>query len=210
MNLSENIRNSLNILEKDEYQGPYKNNPNVSYDTERKKGEITKVTANLKGNIGEKYIELGKKISRMKTLKKDITMLESEIKQEGRESIRDLFKAGDEIFTRVVETTNFTLQLNKTPGPTEVVKYAEVLKELESQLTPELIKVLENIKAKFTSIIQKEAALTYDIKNENFNLTESMWDRLKDFCTLYLSKIQNWGEKYDDKLQNLKNILEND
>lgn len=162
-----------------------------------------KVTATVKGHLSAKYTKLAQNISKIKELQSEIDELTETTKQEARDTIGDLFTAEDEVRTRVVETVSFTLKLTKTPEPTNTVKYAKVLEELEEHLTPELIEVLNDLKSKFTSTVQKAAALSFAPK-ESVGLEEGPMDKFKGFFTKFLSYIDGWCSKYDAKLDALK------
>jgi CRISPR/Cas system CMR-associated protein Cmr5 small subunit len=150
-----------------------------------------KVIANLTKHDSATYTRLANKIKEMQQLEEDIKKIRDDIKQATREDIQALFEAEDSVMTRVVETTSFTLQLSKDPKPTETVKYQEVLKELANDLTPDLIKKLEELKKKFTSVTQKAPSLT---------LKEGILDTLKS----YYRSIVSWAKSFDNKLAKLK------
>lgn len=162
-----------------------------------------KVTATVSGHLSAKYTKLAQNIDKIKILQAEIDELTEQTKQEARGAITDLFTAEDEVRTRVVETVSFTLKLTKTPEPTVTVKYAKVLEELESHLTPELLTVLEDLKSKFSSTVQKSAALSFAPK-ESVDLSEGPLDKMKAFFAKFLSYIDSWCSKYDSKLAALK------
>ena len=202
--LSSTMRKIQTLLEAS-YDGP-STSPNVSYSHKETKGEITKVIATLSSYDSAKYTKLAQNLAKMKALQEQIDSLEAEVKDDAKSTIADLFHAKDEAYTRTVETVSFTLQLTKTPERTTVVKYAEVLGELQNHLTPELVKVLESIKQKYSSSIQKSAALSYSSKDKTKEsmMNEGFWDDTKTFLKGYLAKITAWGERYDEKLNRLK------
>jgi hypothetical protein len=133
--------------------------PDVSYSQEEKKGELTKVVATLASYQSGRYTKLGRNFKRIEWLSNKIDQLKEQTKQESRELVADLFNAEDAVATRVVETVGFTFQLTKDPKPTNTVKYAKVLEELQAHLTPELIAVMESLVEKHTSVTQKAPAL---------------------------------------------------
>jgi hypothetical protein len=190
------------------YTGPL-DHPEVSYSAEEKKGEITKVIANLNGYQSGKYTKMGRNLKRIERISARIDQIKQEVKQDTRESIAELFHAEDAARTRVIETVGFIFTLTKDPKPAETVKYAQVLKELEEHLTPELLVVLEGIKAKYTTIVEKEPALIKakdkrDVQEEGISLSEGIWDQLKAFVSKFSQKIMSWASSYDTKLDRLK------
>lgn len=179
--------------------------PDVSYSQEEKKGVVTKVIANLTSYQSGRYTKLGRNLKRIEWLSDKISQLKEQTKQESRELVADLFNAEDAVATRVVDTVSFTFQLTKDPKPTETVKYAKVLEELQEHLTPELLKVMETLVEKHSSVTQKSPALsTTDKRATESVVTEGPMDKLKGFFAHLLSKVQGWGKRYDSQLAALK------
>jgi hypothetical protein len=160
-----------------------------------------KVTAKLTSYNSQSYTKLAQKVLRIKELSAEVKTLEEEVKQETREDIADLFGAADIVYTRVVETVSFVMTLSKNPEPTKSVKYAEVLKELEEHLTPDLISKLELIKKKFSSISNRSPSLSIAAKE---SVMEGMWAKFRDFFHRLLESIMAWGQSYDESLNRLQ------
>src|SRR5690606_39404420 len=116
--------------------------------------------AHLNSYESGRYTKLGRNLHRIERLESRIKQIKEEVKGETKELVADLFNAEDAVRTRVVETVSFTFQLTKDPKATETVQYAKVLKELEEHLTPELIQVMESLKAKYSSTVQKSPSLS--------------------------------------------------
>ena len=186
----ENIRKFINIVSE---ETPFD-------DVDYNRGP-DKVTATVSSHNSAVYTKLAQKVLRMEELEKEIKQLRSEVKEDVRIYVADLFEAEDNVRTRVVDTIKFILTLSKNPKETETVQYAKVLKELEKHLTPNLLHMLMNIKAQFTSIVQKSPSLKIASKDESIN--EGVSDNLKAYTRKFLQFIQNWGEKYDRKLSAL-------
>ena len=203
-----NIRKFLNLLEAEapDYQGP-KVSPDISYSAEAKSGKISKVIANLKSYDSGRYTKLGRNLLRIKALTEKIKMLQEQTKGETRELIADLFHAEDAAYTRVVDTVGFVFQLTKDPTPVSAVSYSKVLKELEDHLTPELLKVLEELKTKHTGTpVQKAAGLSATDKRNpaEESINEGVMDKLTGFFKKLYQEIKAWGVSYDSKLDALK------
>jgi glutamyl/glutaminyl-tRNA synthetase len=210
---AENIRTYMMLLEAN-YERPHDGDPNVDYvETGAKKGEVTKVVANLSSFASGKYSRLAKNIARMQKIAQETLELESSIKADARETIADLFAAEDAAYTRVVETVSFTLQITKDPKAATTVSYVKVLEELQQHLTPELIKVLESIKAKFSTVnAPKPPSLTHSAKEDGVGYDEGisespMLSKMSEFFKKYLNKIISWGETYDQRLAALKSQI---
>lgn len=185
----------------------------ISYETEVKKGVVTKVVARLRSVESGRYTKLGRNLQRIEELNEEIKKIKDEVKSETKELIADLFEAEHATATRVVETVGFVFKLTKDPEPTTTYKYSEILTELQKSLTPELIAVLESLKDKYKTVTQKSAALSLmdkDIKKksskveESAMLAESWFDKLRELFSRFKDKIMSWGRKYDSRLDALK------
>jgi hypothetical protein len=207
-----NMRGWLKLFEAaaPDYVGP-KASDTVTYAAEQTKGQITKVTAFLKSYDSARYTNLGRNLLKIETLTEEIKILQQETKQEARELVADLFNAEDAAVTRVVDTVGFVFHMSKDPAPTASVSYAKVLKELEEHLTPELLNVLETLKAKHTSApVQKAASLKATDKaapKTEESINEGLGDmaaKLTGFFKKLYQDIKGWGVSYDSKLDHLK------
>jgi hypothetical protein len=211
------MRGYLKLFEAEapDYVGP-KASDTVSYSAEQTKGKLSKITAFLKSYDSGRYTKLGRNLLRITELTKEIKTLQDETKQEARELVADLFHAEDAACTRVVDTMGFVFHMSKDPEAVGSVSYSKVLKELESHLSPELLNVLETLKAKHTSEpVQKAASLKATDKNapksveteESISegiLAEGMFDKLKGFFKKVYQEVKAWGVGYDSKLDALK------
>jgi hypothetical protein len=203
-----NMRGYLRLFEAaaPDYVGP-KASGIVSYSAEQTKGQITKITATLKSYDSGRYTKLGRNLLRIDQLNEEIKTLQSETKQEARELVADLFHAEDAASTRVVDTVSFMFNMSKDPAAVGSTSYSKVLKELETHLTPELLKILEDLKAKHTSEpVQKAASLKATDKavQTEESINEGLGDKLRGFFGKLLNQINNWGKSYDAKLNALK------
>lgn len=177
-----------------------------------------KAIAALKSYNSAKYTKLANNILRLQELEAEVKEIKEEIKQDTRTEVMDLFEdAEDSMRTRVVDTVSFILTLSKDPKATETYKYAEIIKELTSSLTPELIAKLEELKAKYKSVVQKPPSLKLHVKtdaekatNEEY-ISEAVTDFMKEKAKFiisklkdYVTRIKEWGTSYDKKLADLK------
>lgn len=202
-----NMRRFLTVLEKEAYYVGPKASDTVTYAAEQTKGKITKITATLKSYDSGRYTKLGRNLLRIQELTEEVKVLQQETKAEARELVADLFKAEDAACTRVVDTVGFMFHMSKDPEAVSSVSYAKVLKDLESHLTPELIKVLEALKAKHTSApVQKAASLkaTDKAPKTEESMMEGIGDKLIGFFKKLYQDIKAWGVGYDSKLDDLK------
>lgn len=161
-----------------------------------------KATISLKAKKSERYTKLAQKVETMRMLESQIKDLKEEVKQDTRELVVDLFEADDAARTRVVETVSVILTLSKDPKPTESYKYAKILEELEQQMTPELIAVLESLRNKYRTVTQKAPSLKIEPR-----VDESIGGQIKSFLAKFKASIYNWAKSYDAKLERIKQEL---
>lgn len=152
-----------------------------------------KAIANLEGKQSERYTKLAQKLQKITDLDAEVKGLKAEVKAETKELIEDLFTAEDEIYTRVVETISASFTLSKKPDPTITIQYAKVVQDLEEHLTPELIKVLTQLKDKYSSVVNKQAALRFKIKTEYVDEGAQLLEELRIFRAV----ISNWARQFD-------------
>jgi len=202
-----NMRDYLNLFEAaaSDYVGKVQH-PEVSYHAEETKGMISKIIVNLKGSYSGRFTKIGRNLKRIEWLESKIKQLKEETKAEVKEFSADWFHASDAASTRVIETVSFIFQLSKDPKPTETVKYAKVIEELQDQLTPELQKVLEALISKHSSSVQKSPSLkTIDKATQTEeSINEGIGEKLKGFYSKLKNWVDSWGSKYDSKLNALK------
>lgn len=164
-----------------------------------------KITAKVSGHLSASLTKMAKNIDHISKLQEEIDLLSKETKADAREVMSDLFTAEDEVRTRVVETRSFSITLTKTPKPTETVKYTKVLEEFTEHLTPELIQILEDIKAKHTTVTQKAASLSY---KANESIITNPLIKIQKYLQKFLPFVDKWCSSYDKKLDSLKLSLE--
>lgn len=158
------------------------------------KDKADRVIAKLESYESQSYTKLAQKVERITQLSDELKRLKAEVKQETRERISGIFDAEDAAQTRVVETISFMFTLSKDPEPTVSPKYKDILLELEKQLTPELIAVLEKLKETMVTVTKKEPSLRIKtLENDEMSLDNQIFQAIED-----------WGKKYDQKLDALK------
>lgn len=203
-----NMRRYLKLFEASapDYVGP-KASDTVTYAAEQTKGQVSKITATLKSYDSARYTKLGRNLLRIETLTEEIKVLQTETKAEARELVADLFNAEDAACTRVVDTVGFMFHMSKDPVASSSVSYSKVLDELQAHLTPELLNVLETLKAKHTSApVQRAASLkaTDKAPKTEESIVEGIGDKLAGFFKKVYQEIKGWGASYDSKLDMLK------
>lgn len=189
--MSEDIKKILQRLDESRIS-----DPNVSYEDME-----DKVIARLSSYNSKSYTHLAKRIEQIKVMEAEMKKYKDEVKSMVRENIADLFNAEDAVKTRVVDTVSFIMSITKDPAPTESYKYAQIINDLSEQLTPELLKVLNDLKTKYKTITQKEAALKVQPKE---SISESLNESLASYFKQFFAFITRWCSSYDAKLSALK------
>lgn len=177
------FRNLINLFEA--------RNPGIEYHDET---DGKKVIAKLYSYNSQSYTKLAQKLQKIDNLEAEIKAIKLEVQGEAKENINDLFDAEDAVRTRVVETISFIFTLTKDPKETVSPKYKDILAELETHLTPELIVVLEKLKKQMVNVTQKSPGLSVKSLKESVS---NIFNKIKN-------AIFNWGTKYDQKLNALK------
>ena len=177
-------------------EGRDTNNPSISYEDDP---IGSKVIARLRSYNSQIYTKLAQKLQRAEALSEEISALKDEIKADTKNHIQDLFDSVDVCRTRVVETVSFVFNLTKDPKVTESPKYKNILEELETYLTPELITVLEGIKRKEEMITrtQKSPALSVKPVTIDESVVGNIFSKLKSYIMI-------WARNYDTRLNILK------
>lgn len=152
-----------------------------------------RVTAEVSANLSGKFTRLVQNLQKIDSLSTELKELQADVKQQRREDVAALFDAEDAVLTRVVETKSAILTLSKDPEDRETPKYKEILTELEQHLTPELLKVLEVLKATHVTVTKVEPSLRWKLKED---IDEDKVSRVVDM-------VNTWLQKYDQKLSNL-------
>lgn len=160
--------------------------------------EPTKVSAASPADANEVISKLNQQATKIKTLEGEIDRLKNELEQSktiARDNLAALFDAADEVKTREVQTVSFILSLSKAPKPTVTPKYKEILEELSTKLTPELILVLENLKQTMVTVKQHAPSLKIGSKDISENVGNK-YEMLADTVT-------QWSLSYGKDLANL-------
>lgn len=158
----------------------------------------------LQGKDSEIYTKLAVKLQKIQDLEDEAKKLKKEVKDETRTYIEDLFTSDDVIYTRVVETVSVIFTLSKKPEASTTPQYKTILEELIQFLTPELQKKLEELKALYSTTVEKQASLRFTRKLE-FADTE-----LEDFLILlrnFKEEVLDWANAYDHALQDISERL---
>jgi len=154
----------------------------------------TKITAHIDAKLGKKYNKMVEDLQQIDLLKEQIKGLQDHTKSFIKSDVAALFDAKYSVFTRVIETKKVILEISKTPKPTETPQYKKILDALETHLTPDLVKILEELKKEFVTTSQREPSIRYKVKEQ-------------EESTIDLSAIGSMLSAYDKKLNTIKQYL---
>lgn len=186
--------------------------PDIKFDVTEKDGKISKVVAWLNNYLSGRYTKLGRNLLRIQLLENEIKELKNDVKADTKELVADLFGADALLSTRVVETVGFTFHLSKNPEATVTYKYATILEELEKEMTPSLIKRLNELKEQYKTVTQKSPALKATDKapteGDDYKVvTEGILDTLVSKFKKFFSFMERWAAVYDRKFDKLKEMV---
>jgi len=165
----------------------------------KKKSEpdvIDSVVVKLKGKDSEKFTKLGRRFERARRIAAMLKAEEQKLKDETRGEFDELFDAGDDIFTRVIETASLVFKIAKA-GEKTVKKFDDAgwmdkLVELTGRELEDLVKIKKEYE---TSTTQKIAPRIMPPKEKNpkESLEEGVFSGLVSWVKKRLSS-------YDHKL----------
>lgn len=170
--------------------------------TEKKvKNIVDRVTVALAGNEASVMTKLAKRYARLEVSLKAIQDKHKEMNADLKQRVGDLFDAEDAVLTRVAETAQFTLTLNKEikKEDTSSVDYEAIAKALTALIDDSLQPAVEKIYAQFTKVVPaKEPVKSLKVSKEV--VKEGIIEKI----TSFVKSILNWATGYDKKLAKLK------
>lgn len=178
--------------------------PTKAYRLEEVRGKVERIVLTLEGKESAAYTKLAKRYKELDSTIKELSEERDAMNQRIRNDILETyFDAEDAVLTRVIETVSLTAQLAKTSAPKPKIDNDKVVVAL-MELMPELKDKVEALQEQFTSI-PKERAPSLTVKiNEG---VKDVWDKFKDKLSSFLSKMNIWGQRYDTKLDRIRQKL---
>ena len=129
-----------------------------------------------------------------------------------RIKIEELFDAGDEVYTRVVETASLVFKIAKSgPKTTEKMDQAGYIAELE-KLSGLAVKELKTLKDKYISSVTAKVTpkvLAPTEKNESI-VREGVMEKITQFVSLASNKVKSFLGKWDNQFAPLKAKIESE
>jgi len=175
-------------------------------------GDIDSVIAHIKGARSAFFTKIARRFERASRIKKMLAAEEKSLKKETLQAVDAIFDAGDNVYTRVVETAALVFKIAKSGEKTvDELDNAGYLEELE-QLTGLAVKELELIKNKYISQVTKKIPVKVLAPKEKKPAKESVHEGVMDSITQYISlaakKIQAFLGKWDVRFNSLKANIE--
>jgi len=185
----------------------------VTYTEKKAKGMIDKVTATLSGTQSASMTKLAKRYARLEASLKAMKEKHDELNTRLKNEVQDLFEAEDVIYTRVVETAQFTLtmakEIQKEPEQKTEIDYEKIIAALSMLIPDELQSKVDQVVAKYTTVLEVPAKppvkrLSVSKEVGAPPVVEGLLDNLKKKFASFVESIRSWGERYDKKLDRLK------
>jgi hypothetical protein len=186
----------------------------VTYTEKKAKGVIDKVIATLSGTQSASLTKLAKRYARLEASLKAMKDKHDELNTKLKNEVQDLFEAEEVVYTRVVETAQFTLtmakEIQKEPEKTTKVDYEKIIAALTVLIPDELQSKVDTIVEKYTTITEvpaKPPAKKLSVSKEVGAappVVEGLLDNLKKKFASFVQSIRSWGDRYDKKLSRLK------
>lgn len=196
-------------------------NPELKYNEERTKGELTKVIVALEGNQSAQATKLAKRFARLKKSAELITAKTKEINEKLTDQALGYFdEAADAIATRVVQTASFTITVAKETVQKEKTEvdykglYEAITKLIDVELQPQVTALLEAHTKRWTPEPRKPSLAVKPIE-ESEELDEGVLSAAKNKLADFIANIteglkafkkflSGWGKNYDLQLSELK------
>lgn len=178
------------------------------------KNKVDRVIVELSGSDSATMTKLAGRFERLEKALKTMATKRDELKDQLKEKVTDLFNSDDVIYTRVVETTSFSMTLSKLvksseQDPKVVVNYEKIAEELAKLIPAELQAQVEAVTKMYTEVsIAADKAPALRVKSKvDESLNEGILDMIKGMAakvTKWVKSMATWAVGYDRKLATLK------
>jgi len=164
---------------------------------------IGQAVISLKGKKSEEATKLIKQLMDIKEKELELKQRKQELECSSKELCDSLFKAQDEVYTRVLETASAILTVNKASERTNV-DWKGAVNEMLTVFTPSIAKQMEKILNTYTNFTKIDPKVSVKMK-------EGVGDFINkgiNFVKKLINDIMSWGRSYDKELQNFKDRYE--
>lgn len=174
--------------------------------------DIDSIIVTLKGKRSEYFTKLARRFDRANRIKKLLAAEEKKLKAQTKGSIDDLFEAGEEIYTRVVETASLVFKIAKS-GENTVDKLDQkgYLDELE-KLSGLAVKELQELKEKHTNAVTSKVVpkvlAPREKKPQKESVNEGVLDQVRDYAARVKDYITKFLTKWDAQFSRVKSKID--
>ena len=188
--------------------------PGVSYTVKETKKGIERVTAKLEGSSSATLSRMAKRYVRLESSLEAMQKARDAMNERLKDEVSNLFEPEEAVLTRVVETVSFSLTMAKEiekEVPESVKRdYEKIAAELTKLIPEELQSKIEEITALYSTITP--ASTKPGIKKLSVSaLDEGLLTTVKKVVaavTKALRQFRTWATSYDNKIDDLKNRLQ--
>ena len=175
-------------------------------------GDIDSIIVTLKGKRSEYFTKLARRFDRANRIKKLLAAEEKKLKGQTTDAIDGLFEAGEEVYTRVVETASLVFKIAKSgEKTTQTLNEKGYLEELE-KLSGLAVKELQELREKHTGPITKKIPAKVlapkEKKPQKESVNEGVMDKIKQYAQLVTQKINSFLSRWDNSFNSLKSKIE--
>jgi hypothetical protein len=180
-----------------------------SFDLEKemKKGELTKIIANLKGSSAMKVTKLGKKYNELLNNLDKLNKLKSEYIEELTLVEKEIFKEENDYVTRVLKTGKLTVTFAKqSEKVTNVEDYESAFKAL-MDLYPELKEKGEELLATYTTAKVTITKTKLSKVTLDEGIVSDFYKGLKSLISSFVSNFKVWIKTFDRKMKVAESLV---
>lgn len=171
---------------------------------------IGQVIVYLKGKRSAHFTKLARRFERAARIKKMLAAEEAQLKAQTREAVDDIFNAGDEVYTRVVDTASLVFKIAKAEERTTTsFDEKSYLLELE-RLTGLAVSELEKIKQKYITTAVAKIDSKVLAPKEKKGITEGVFDSIKTYASRVKDYIMRFLSNWDEQFAEVKAQVEAD
>ena len=177
----------------------------IHHEFAKAKGVISKVIAMLKGTSGAPETNaLASRFVEVKAQMEKWTAEHDKIKDELREHVEGLFEAEHAVLTRVVQTAELVITMDKLKTRTLTnVDEAKFHGELD-RIMPGLSKKVEEIRKACVVIREIPVKSNVSVRQNEGLVSEGVFDKIKEIGRRLHTAFTSWGRTYDHELNQIK------
>jgi len=184
--------------------------PKRTYTEKSVKGVVERVTAQLKGSDSGNWTKLARRYARLEASLVALKEQRDRLNLTLKDQVADVFDPADVVLTRVVETAQFTITLNKQtkkPDTTETrIDFEKIAGALAELISDDLQPKVDEIVKQYTTVEVvpgKTNAASLKVSKEELNEAMS-FGQVTAWVKRMVKSITDWASRYDRKLDGLR------